>query len=79
MAEEKMNRPIKKFKSGGVVLTVWENENKDGDKYNTYSLQRNYKDGDEWKQTSSLRQNDLAKLLSVTLASLQDLVEVKQD
>jgi hypothetical protein len=54
-------KPIKKVVVGGIEVAVWENSSKDGNKYFTTTMERNYKDGEEWKKTSSLRTNDLPK------------------
>jgi hypothetical protein len=55
--------PVKKIKVGGIEAAVWENTSKEGNKYYTTTMERNYKDGEEWKKTSSLRANDLPKAI----------------
>ena len=55
--------PVKKIKVGGIEAAVWENTSKEGNKYYTTSMERNYKDGEEWKKTNSLRANDLPKAI----------------
>lgn len=59
-------KPEMKFRAGSISATVWNNEikRKDGTpaSFKTISLQRGYKDKDgEWKNTASLRANDLPK------------------
>lgn len=54
--------PVNKEKVGGVTVSTWENEGKNG-KFYTITMQRAYKDGDEWKNTQSLRVNDLPKAI----------------
>ena len=56
-----MTQPEKKFKAGAISATIWKNG--EGDQsYNTISLGRVYKDKlGEWKNTTSLRLNDLPK------------------
>ena len=57
-----MSVPIKKFSAGGIQVAIWENESTKGEKFNSVSIQRNYKDKkDEWKSSSSLRVNDIPK------------------
>jgi hypothetical protein len=59
MAEN--NKPVKKFRVGGVAATVWQNT---FDKIVTKSvtLDRSYKDDKgEWKSTGSLHANDIPK------------------
>ncbi len=55
MAGEK---PICKLTAFPVDLAIWKNENKDGDVWFSAKLSRRYKDGDDWKNTSSLRPQD---------------------
>ena len=61
-------RPIKKFKVGGIQVAVWENRvvGRDGDeeKMHNVTMERRYKDkrGD-WKSTSSLRMADVPKAI----------------
>ena len=55
--------PVKKIKVGGIEAAVWENTSKEGNKYYTTTMERNYKDGEEWKKTGSLRSNDLPKAI----------------
>ncbi len=49
------NQPAAKFRVGYVTATVWHN---DGGFYNT-ELSKAYRDGDQWKDTSSLGHGDL--------------------
>lgn len=60
---ESKNMPLKKFRAGPVVATVWNNQTKDGEsEYKTVSFERSYKDQEgNWKTTNSLRTNDLPK------------------
>ncbi|MBT4871005.1 MAG: hypothetical protein HON47_05510 [Candidatus Diapherotrites archaeon] len=58
-----MDTPVKKVKVGGIEAAVWENTSKEGNKYFTTSMERNYKDGEEWKKTNSLRSTDLPKAI----------------
>lgn len=64
--EKNKNKPVKKFRCGGVTGTIWENEVDDnGNKFIVYSatILRSYKDkNDEWQETSSFKSNDLPKV-----------------
>ena len=54
-----LNKPIKKYRSGGVVLSVWENETLDRTYFNM-TFQRVYKDTDDnWRTTNNFKPNDL--------------------
>ena len=60
------NMPEKKFSTGGLTATVWENQGKNKEgldvSYRTVSFQRRYMDKNgDWQSTTSLRVNDLPK------------------
>lgn len=51
--------------AGGLSISCWENEGegKQGKVvFKSFTFQRSYKDGDEWKNTESLRVRDLLPL-----------------
>jgi hypothetical protein len=56
-------KPIKSIKVGSIEVAVWENSSKEGNKFFTTTLNRNYKDKEEWKKTDSLRVDDLPKAI----------------
>ena len=61
-------KPVKTFRLRGISASVFENHAKTNGREVTFhkvSLQRSYKDGDEWKTTTSFGRDDLpvAKLL----------------
>lgn len=64
--ESNGNKPVKKFRAGGVSATIWENKNKVGDTemtFRTINLERNYKDKDgNWKSTNTMKVSDLQKV-----------------
>lgn len=73
------NMPEKRFSTGALVATVWENQgkSKEGEEvtYKTVSLQRRYKDPNgEWQSASSLRINDLPKASLVLQKAYEYLV-----
>lgn len=57
-------RPLRTFRLRGVKASVFENRTEQGAFYKT-SLQKVYRDGEEWKTTTSLGRDDLpvARLL----------------
>ena len=69
-----MSSPIKKFSAGGIQVAVWENEGKDGRTFNTVSFDRRYKDGEEWKSTTSLKTNDIPKAIIALQKTYEYLV-----
>ena len=48
------NPPAQRFRIGNVTAAVWRNDSG----FNV-TVQRSYKDGDEWKQSASLFHDDL--------------------
>ena len=59
-----MGKPIKKFRAGNVEVAVWENKSKEGDKkFQSFTVQKFYKDGEEFKNTNSLFANELPKAI----------------
>lgn len=73
------NMPEKRFSTGALVATVWENlgKSKEGEdvSYKTVSLQRRYKDPNgEWQSATSLRINDLPKASLVLQKAYEYLV-----
>ena len=67
----KENKPVHKVRMGGVTGTIWENEieTKAKEKITVFNttIERSYKDDkDEWKTTSSMKLNDLPKVMMVS-------------
>jgi len=55
-------KPLKVFRLRGLSASVFENHAKSENGERTFmkvSLQRSYRDGDEWKSTSALGRDDL--------------------
>ena len=64
-------KPVAKFRIGLVTASVWKNN----DKFHTVTLVRSYKDGDEWKETNGLSQDDClnaAKVLERAEAFIEE-------
>lgn len=76
-AEQKESvKPEQKFRSGLVCATIWKKEiTKDNQKFDVYSItiDRSYKDGDEWKKTSTFNKHDLLRLQTVLNESVKYL------
>ena len=65
---EEKKKPVKKFRAGQIVVSVWQNENTNtnGEKFETKSatFDKSYKDIDgEWKNTNILRADDIARTI----------------
>ena len=73
------NIPEKKFSTGGLTATVWENQGKNKEgldvSYRTVSFQRRYMDkAGEWQSTNTLRVNDLPNASLVLQKAYEYLV-----
>jgi hypothetical protein len=55
------NQPVFKIRHGVLSAGVWRQETDKGPMFNV-SFQRSYKDGEEWKTSTSFGQNDLLLL-----------------
>jgi len=64
-AEQKpVKRPVHEVRMGRIKATIWENETREGTRHNV-SLSRIYKDGDQWKDSSSFGRDDLPLVAKV--------------
>ncbi len=73
------NTPEKKFSTGALTATVWQNQGKgkigEPVQFRTVSFQRRYKDKNGvWQSTSTLRINDLPKASLVLEKAYEYLV-----
>lgn len=57
-------KPAHEIRLGRIKATIWENETEQGTRYNV-TVNRLYKDGDEWKQTASFGREDLPLVAKV--------------
>ena len=76
---ESRNVPEKKFSTGVITATVWQNQGKGRNGeivgYRTVSLQRRYKDKNGvWQTANSMRVNDLPKASLVLQKAYEFLV-----
>ena len=54
------NAPVFKSRVGHVTVSVWSNNNKDGEVFYSSSIQKSYKDDqDKWQNTDSLSPSDM--------------------
>jgi len=51
-------RPVREVRLGRIRAAIWENETQNGIRHNV-TLSRLYKDGDEWKDSTSFGRDDL--------------------
>lgn len=60
-----MTKPVHEIRVGRVKAAIWENEVDEGAKRHNVTFSRLYKDGDEWKDSTSLGRDDLLLLAKV--------------
>ncbi len=51
-------KPVHEIRLGRIKATLWENETQNGTRHNV-TLSRLYKDGENWKDSSSFGRDDL--------------------
>jgi len=75
---EKNNKPIRRYKAGGISLSVFKNDRKVNGQdveFHSFQLQRAYKDRDgQWQNTSSMGINDLPKAELLLNKAYEDAV-----
>ncbi|MDD3159649.1 MAG: hypothetical protein PHQ98_01640 [Candidatus ainarchaeum sp.] len=69
--------PVKKIKIGLIEVAVWENTAQDGNKFFSTTLDKNYKDGENWKKTNSLNEKDLPKAI-LALQKAYEFIALKE-
>jgi len=57
-------KPVHEIRLGRIRAAIWENETKNGSRHNV-SLSRLYKDGDQWKDSTSFGRDDLPLVTKV--------------
>ena len=55
------SQPVQKIRHGAVSASIWRQETKKGPMFNV-TFQRAYKDGDEWKNSTSFGRKELLVL-----------------
>jgi len=59
------NNPVHEVRLGRVKAAVWENSTSNGVRHNV-TLQRIYRDGDQWKTSDSFGRDDLPLVIKVS-------------
>jgi hypothetical protein len=57
-SKETKNRPVHEIRLGRIRAAIWRNDTENGTRHNV-SLSRLYKDGDEWRDSTSFGREDL--------------------
>ncbi len=75
-------QPAAKFRDGVLAVTVWPNQhtNEQGEVKTFYSFnfEKRYKDGEEWKTSSSYNAEDALKISSLMQQVHIKMLELKQ-
>ena len=56
--QAKANKPAHEVRMGRIRATIWETETANGTRHNV-TISRLYKDGDDWKDSTSFGRDDL--------------------
>lgn len=56
--QQTKSRPVHEVRLGRIRAAVWENDTQNGTRHNV-TLSRLYKDGEEWKDSTSFGRDDL--------------------
>lgn len=75
------NKPAHQIKLGNIRAAIWINEGKESTPWFSVTLSRLYKDGDDWKDTTSLRRDDLpvaSKILDMAYQWIWFRMETEQ-
>ena len=57
------NPPEHKIRAGNVEVAIWRNTDPEGKSYYTFTLNKSFKKGEEWRNTQTLSKNDLPKAI----------------
>lgn len=57
-------RPVHEIRMGRIKAAIWENDTQNGVRHNV-TVSRLYKDGDQWKDSSSFGRDDLPLVIKV--------------
>jgi len=73
------NRPVKKWRIGGIECSVWENEREANDGtilgFKTVSLKKSWKQNEIWHDAQiQLRRNDIQKAILVLQKAQEELL-----
>ncbi len=61
---EMAKRPVHEIRMGRIRAAIWENETQNGTRHSV-TLSRLYRDGDQWKDSSSFGRDDLPLVVKV--------------
>jgi hypothetical protein len=56
------HKPAQTIQLGRIRATIWANQNGESDLWFSVTVSRSYRDGNDWKDTTSFRRDDLPVL-----------------
>jgi hypothetical protein len=59
-------RPMQQFRVGSVSASIWKREH-EGKIYYSASIDRSYKDGEQWKRSSSFNKDELQTVIDLAI------------
>lgn len=62
--KEAKNRPVHEVRFGRIRAAIWQNETENGPRHNV-TITRLYKDGNDWKDSTSFGRDDLPLVAKV--------------
>jgi hypothetical protein len=79
-APQSGNRPVAKFKHGGIELSVWPNQTAEGGTMYNTTISNSYKDDKtgDWKTTGSFSPTDLLVVGELARQAFAKIAELKQ-
>jgi hypothetical protein len=63
-SKESKNRPVHEIRLGRIRAAIWQNETDNGLRHNV-TVSRLYKDGDDWRDSTSFGRDDLPLVAKV--------------
>ena len=75
---DQQNKPVKVFRLRGVKVAVFENRGEQGAFHKT-AIQRIYREGEEWKTTTSLGRDDLPVARMLIERAWEWILETESD
>jgi len=74
MNEKQAKLPVEHINVDNINVAVWENEGKEGKKFRSFTLQKNYKDAaGEWKNGTSFGRSDCGNVIMAVLQAFEKL------
>ena len=73
------DKPIKRIKIGLISATIWANKTESNGTRYSISIVRNYRQEDQWKETSSFSMNDLPTVAKVSDLALAEVLALQAE